>query len=92
MCDANALERHRPTSWSVVMEGVGELYEWPKIGVCVRYLRTVQLNKLGMLLLSVPPYRSLQMPKENQTVWQHGTAKRATLLPRSIMLLGKIGY
>ncbi len=30
MCDANALERHRPTSWSVVMEGVGELYEWPK--------------------------------------------------------------
>jgi hypothetical protein len=30
MCEANALERHRPTSWSVVMEGVGEMYEWSK--------------------------------------------------------------
>jgi hypothetical protein len=32
------------------------------------------------------------MPKENQTAWQYRTAKRATLLPESIMLLGKKGY
>jgi hypothetical protein len=32
------------------------------------------------------------MPKENQTAWQYRTAKRATLLPESITLLGKIGY